>query len=267
MADREQVSSASKRALIALDTHYAYILGCTAADLRRPGWTMVPPRPEQDPVGMLFGRRLLLYLVAPASDAEARPSGQPGVAVIAPELREPVTALLRQVPPEVMFSARSLAAVDGLLRSLVPMALPERAQTHQYVHYTYPGAFQPYLGPWLDWIEPLDEAREMAPAALSLLARYSRGVYVVRQGGAIAAFAGIRAPSPHVWEIEAHTDAVPLRGHGLAHAVAARATRAVLAEGRVPLACHSAQSPAGSRLAIRLGYELYANALVYATTT
>ncbi|HEX8036891.1 MAG TPA: GNAT family N-acetyltransferase, partial [Ktedonobacterales bacterium] len=136
-------------------------------------------------------------------------------------------------------------------------------EVHVHIRYTTPASFQRYIGAWQEWIEPLDETREVEPLALSLLARYSGGVYVVRQGGAIVSFAGIRQHSPHVSEIGVRTDAEALRGHGLAGAGVSRATKAVLAAGRLPLYRHHATNEPSMHVAERLGYRLYAESINY----
>jgi predicted GNAT family acetyltransferase len=138
---------------------------------------------------------------------------------------------------------------------------------HQYLRYTFAGAFRPYVGPWLEWIEPLDDAREMEPVALGLLARFDRGVYVIRQSGHIVSYAGLRQQSPHVWDLIAQTQAHDLRGHGLGRAVVSRATRAALGAGRLPLAAHLAGDQAATRVGRALGYRIYGETLVYSMRT
>jgi predicted GNAT family acetyltransferase len=136
-------------------------------------------------------------------------------------------------------------------------------EAHVHLRYAIPAGFRPYLGRWLDWIEALDESAEMDPAALSLLARYSGGVYVVRDRGTIVSFAGIRPHSPAVWEVSVRTAVEALRGFGLGRAVASRATRAVIAAGRLPLCTHPASDAAAAQIATALGYRLYGDAATY----
>lgn len=252
-----------RQACALLDGHHGRLLGCPASDLRRAGWSIITAGEDADPTALLFGRRTLLRLVAPA--AHEAGVARAGAVTVVPELRRPVAALLSALPPEDLFTPEGLAAVDAHLRGLAAAELTPLPLAHQQICYCYSGAFQRYLGPWLDWIEPLDEAREVDPMALSLLARYGRGVYVIRQMGAIVAWAGVRAPSPHVWEVEARTEVAALRGRGLGQAVAARATRAVLAAGRLPISIHTAHQRGAPALGSALGYRLYANALHYMT--
>ncbi|MBF6589988.1 MAG: hypothetical protein IVW57_05580 [Ktedonobacterales bacterium] len=264
MPEYERVITDEKDALALLDIHHGMLLGCPAVDLRRPGWRIQVARAEGDPTALLFGRRSLLQLVSPLQRSAT--SDRAGVAVVMPELRAPLAALLRVTPPEALLAPAGLAALDALVRSVAgdDVTAPEAA--HQWIRYTFSGSFRPYLGQWLEWIEPLDEAREMDPVALGLLARFGRGVFVVRRAGAIVAYAGMRQQSPSIWELTARTTVESLQGHGLARAIASRATRATLAAGRLPLAGHPAASLAAARVAAALGYRLYGEAITYSTT-
>jgi len=277
MADRmperdpgDPVALDDRHALATLDNHHALQLHCSAADLRRPGWTLTTTSEDADPVALLFGQRLLLTLIAPAwldpLPNRAHESGMPaspGVALVAGEVRQVVGDVLRRWSPATLFSPAGVAALDSAVRTVAPRTLSTGAEAHTQLHYAIPGSFRPYLGQWLDWIELLDESTEMDPAALSLLARYSGGIYVVRERGRIVAYAAIRAQSPAVSELHVRTLSPALRGHGLGRAVAARATRAILDSGRIPLFAHQAHDLASARLAAALGYRLYAQAATY----
>lgn len=261
MPEREPVALDEQRALAALDTHHALLLRCAPSDLRRPGWTVVTAATDADPMALLFGQRALVTLVAPhASDGTLVGAG---VALLAPELRLVVGTLLRAWSPVTLFSPAGHAALDAVMRDAVPRTQTPAAEAHTHLRYAIPAGFRPYLGQWLDWIEPLDEGTEMEPAALSLLARYGGGIYVVRERSAIVAYAAIRAQSPAISELHVRTVQPALRGRGLGRAVASRATRAILAAGRVPLFTHQAHDVASTRLATALGYRLYAQAATY----
>jgi hypothetical protein len=214
-------------------------------------------------MAMLFGRRDLLQLVAPLSEESAQRSA---VVVIAPELRAPLSELLRSCTPAELLSPTGLGAVDAVVRETFNEHTAPSI-VHQYLRYTFAGAFRPYVGPWLEWIEPLDDDREMEPVALGLLARFDRGVYVIRQSGHIVSYAGLRQQSPHVWDLFAHTQAHDLRGHGLGRAVVSRATRAALGEARLPLAAHLAGDQAATHIGRALGYRIYGETLVYSMRT
>jgi hypothetical protein len=265
MTPHERVITYDNTALTALDIHHGMLLGCPTSDLRRPSWHILVSRPDSDPTALLFGRRTLLHLVSPTLSADERADEHVGggVALVSPELHAPLAALLRQTPPRALFQPAGLAQLDALVRGLAGSEITARATAHQQLRYTFAGAFQPYLGQWLEWIEPLDEAREMDPIGLGLLARFGRGVFVVRQAGVIVGYSGLRQQSAHVWDLTARTLAEPLLGHGLGRALISRATRAALAESRLPLASHPASDTAARHIAQALGYRLYGQAIVY----
>jgi hypothetical protein len=261
MPEREPVALDERRALTTLDNHYAMLLRTAPSDLRRPGWTLVTAA-DADPVGLLFGQRMLATLVVPRPQIASVPPDA-GVALVVPELRAEMAALLRIWEPATIYSPAGRAALDALIRARVPRVTTTATEAQIHLRYAIPAGFRPYLGQWLDWIAALDEETEMEPAALSLLARYSSGVYVVRQGATIVSFAGIRSQSPSISELRVETIVEVLRGHGLGRAVASRATRAIFAAGRLPLLPHPAGDTASIRLATALGYRQYAEAAVY----
>lgn len=262
-----------RRALELLDAHYALQLRCPAGDLRRPGWSFAAPPDPNDPLSLLFGRRALLSLVAPVAAPAA--IGRAGVVACVPDLRPVVAALLREWSPEALFTPSGLRALEDLIATAEPLLAPFTSETHHQLHFALPAEFQPYLGRWLDWLEPLDESVEVDPTALSLLARFGGGVYVVRNEGAIYAFAGLRSTSAHVSEIfslatapqeislSAEADDTP----GLARAVTSRATRAAFAAGHIPLYATPATHHATARMLQTLGYRLYADTLTLTSPT
>ncbi len=262
MPHNEPIATDDARALDVLNVYHSMLLGCAVTDLRRPVWSIVAARSYCDPMALQFGQRPLVYVVSPLPRPET-PSVRAAVAVVSPELRAPVSALLRRLSPAGLFTPDGLRALDLQIRSLAPDAITPSDEAHIVIRYATGSCFRPYAGELSEWIEPLDESSEVDPAALGLLARYSGGVYVIRQRGAIASFAGIRHHSPHVSEVGVRTDIPELRGHGLARAVVARATRAILAADRLPLYRHHAQNLASRRLAESVGYRLYAESVVY----
>lgn len=264
MSEPERVVSDEKHAQHLLDAHFRMNLGCTATDMRRPGWTILTSRSEADAGALLFGRRTLLQLLVPVNEDDPRGlAPRSGVALVAGELRDVVVPLLREYTPDALFDRPAVAVLDAVLRRYGPRELTPLMTAWQQIRYTYAGAFRPYLGQWLDWIEPLDEAHEMASEALSLLARFGQGVYVIRDQGGIAAYGGMRAQSPHTWEVTGGVPSEALRGHKLGRAVISRATRAVLASGRVPFTAIPSAAGAAGRVADVLGYRMYAEALIY----
>lgn len=265
MTQPEPILSDDIRAVRTLDVFYGMELGCSSLDLHRSGWTLLPTATECDPMALLFGQRPLLHLVTPVGRDGAPEMG--GVAAIAPELRLAVAALLRGLQPATLFALDNLRTLDALVRSTASGTVTSLREAHLRVAYMTPSGLRPYLGQWQEWIEPLDETEETDLTALGLLAHYSGGVYVIRQRGAIAAFAGIRPCSPHVSEVSVRTEIEVLRHHGLGRAVLSRSTRAILASGRLPLyRCRAANMP-GWRIAESLGYRLYADALAYFTVS
>ncbi len=264
MSEQDFTTTEDQQALATLDIHYGMELGCTPGDLRRPGWTVVQARPEGDPMRLLFGRRLLAQLVSPdrppASDCG-------GVALVAPELRSRVAEFLRGHPASWLFTPRGLAAFDELVRDTISPRLTALDGTNMCLSYARPATFRPYVGQWLEWIEPLDESREMDPTALWLLARFSGGVYAVRERGAILGYAGLRSQSPHVWTINTHVQLAGAERDVLASALLSRATKAVLSQRRLPLFAYASHDEAGGRVAERLGYRRYGRAITFADIT
>lgn len=271
MAQNDHLTTDDERALSTLDVHYGMLLGCSPRDLRRPGWTFVTARTECDPMALLLGQRPVLQIVSRSLAAEPDAAGDPdlaegrgGVAVIAPELRAPLAALLHQHAPRQLFTPEGLRTLDAHLRSVASDVVTPADVAQVRIRYVTAASHRPYHGQLQEWIEPLDELRETEPSALSLLAHYSGGVYVIRQRGTIAAYAAIRPQSPHVSEIAVRTGIEELRGHGLAQAVVSRATRAILAAGRLPLYRHHVTNHVSEQVARALGYRVYADAVSYA---
>lgn len=267
MTQPEPTISDEIRAVRTLDVFYSMELGCSSRDLHRPGWTLLPANADCDPMALLFGQRPLLHLVAPMERDGAPRAG--GVVSVAPELRAAVATLLRGHTPATLFTPESLRSVDALMRSSgqATASITPLREAHQTISYVTASQFRPYVGQWQEWIEPLDESEETDLMALGLLARYSGGVYVVRQHRDIAAYSGIRSHSPHVAEVSVRTQIEALRGHGLGRAVFSRATRAVFAAGRLPLYRYRAGHVAGERIAESLGYRPYADTLAYFTVS
>ena len=263
MTQNDPVTTENLRALATLDVYFGMALGCAVGDLRRPGWTFLAPRRDVDPMALLFGRRALAYIISPLPESAGQPRG--GVALVAPELRVAVATLLRLLSPTELFTPAGREAFDALVRSATTDSIAGADAGHMALRYTTRSRFAPYVGHLREWIEALDESAEMEPLALSLLARHSGGVYVIREHGAIASFAGVRFDSPHVSEVSPRTVIERLRGQGLACAVTSSATRAILAGDRIPLYRHPAGHAPSERLAAALGYRAYGDAITYFT--
>ena len=263
MSDVERGSQDELRALRALDSYYGMSLGCAVTDLRRSGWTFLSARAEGDPMALLFGQRSLVHLLAPTPLGYAPLSNRPGVASLAPELRDSLRRLLLILTPERLYTPDGLRMVDALVRAHTPEPLSPTSAAHLCVRYTTSASFKPTLSQWQEWIEPLDETSEMDRAALLLLARFGGGVFVVRQGGRILAHVGVRSHSPHIAEAILSDDPSGAQRSGLAQALLARATRAILATKRIPIVTYPAHDRQSHQLTTVLGYRSYADATVY----
>lgn len=263
MSQNDPTIADDVRALHTLGVHFGMQLGCSASDFQRPGWTTIRAAGESDPMELLFGQRQILQIVVPVSPLDDR-AGSSGVVSVAPALRPALAGFLRECPPDTLFTAPGLLALDALVHEAMPQTLTTREEAHLRLRFATRAGFHPYVGRWLDWIEALDESSETSFVALGLLARYS-SVYVIRRRDTIASFAGIRIHSPHVAEIGVRTDPEALRGNGLGRAVVSRATRAILDSGRLPLYRHRADNAASEHIASALGYRFYAESIQYFT--
>lgn len=269
MSDAGSLSTSDTQALRQLDDYYASLLGCSPADLRRPGWTSLRARAEGDPMALLFGMRSLVNIVAPVAAPGEWRVGDAGVAALAPEMREPVLALLHETPPHQFFTPETLTLLDALVYSRATEPLAPSSESNQTLWYITRPRLQPHLTPWQEWIERLDETVESDPFAIALLARHGGGVFVVRQQRAIIAYIGLRAHSPQVWEMLAPTltsrapASVAARPDDLLIALAARATRFALDGSRQPVCATGPDAAPLGRALTRLGYLPYARSSVY----
>ncbi len=273
MSDTDSLSASDAQALHALDEYYASLLGCATSDLRRPGWTTVRARAESDPMALLFGLRMLITIIAPVTAPGSFRVGEAGVAALAPELRESASALLRATPPQRLYAPNSLASLDAL-NALVSARTPEPLESSDEADLTLWYVTRPRWRPrpsrWQEWIEQLDASTEDDPFAISLLARYGGGSCVVRDSGVIVAHIGLRAHSPHVWELlkPSLTNAALIMSDDhpddLVATLIACATRFVLNDGRQPV-CTTARGspPMYERALTLLGYQPYARSSVY----
>jgi hypothetical protein len=271
MSDAGSLSTSDAQALRLLDDYYASLLGCSPRDLRRPGWTSLRARAEGDPMALLFGMRSLVNIVAPVvAPGEAR-VGDAAVAALAPEMREAVGALLRATPPQDFFAPEPLAALSALVASQATEPLAPSCEPNLTLWYITRPRMQPWLTQWQEWIERLDDTIESDPFAISLLARYGGGVFVVRQRGVIIAYTGLRAHSPQVWELLEPTltsrapVALAAQPDDLVTALVARATRFALDDRRQPVCAVGPSAALLERALTTLGYLPYAHSSVYTT--
>ena len=257
-------------ARLRIDAYYAAVLGCQVSDLRASGWTSLVSRFEDDPMTLLFGMRQVVYLLAPVCEGSGR-AGPAGVASLAAELHAGMEDLLNTARPGEFFRPESLLRLDRLVRDGARRPLAPSSEAWLSVFYATRGSFQPYLGPWVEWIERLDESTESDPFALALLARHGGGVFVVRHHGSIIAYCGLRAFSSDVWELTPPCLTASVyaqfvkRPDALFTALLARATRAAVDDNRVPICTISHRATRLRRALLATGYLRYANASVYAT--
>lgn len=258
--------------LARVDDYFASILDCDARALRASGWTEIISHSEDDIARKFFGMRQVVYLLAPLREGSqrARPAG---VVSLASELREPVGTFLFHKQPQEFFRPDVLMKLDQVVRASVTQPLAPGSEPRLGVYYATGQSYQPYTGPWLEWIERLDESTEKDPYALALLAQHGGGVFAVRYRGSIIAFVGLRAYSSLVWELTSprltasrHSAFVARPGELFA-ALIARATYAAMDAGRIPICTLTPRETKLRRALLAAGYCYYADASVYATTT
>lgn len=271
MSDTGSLSMSDAKALRLLDEFYASWLGCSVRDLRRPGWTTIIKDAEEDPMALLFGARTLAHIVAPVVTPGVSETGDAGVAALAPELREPLGALLRATPPPELYRPDPLDKLDTLIRAHVTDPLATTSERAMTLWYVTRERWKPRFSQWQEWIEQLDPSAESDPQAIALLARHGGGVFVVRQRGDIIAHIGLRAHSPQVWEALTPSltpqalQAAEMATDGILTALLMRATRFMFSDGRQPL-CATRADDTRLRHALRsLGYQQYARATLYTT--
>lgn len=272
MSDTGSLSTSDAEALRLLDEFYASWLGCSVRDLRRPGWTTIIKDAEEDPMALLFGARTLAHIVAPVLAPGVSEAGDAGVAALAPELREPLGALLRATPPHDLYRPDPLDALDTLIRAHVSDPLAPACERGMTLWYVTRERWKPRFSQWQEWIEQLDPGAESDPQAIALLARHGGGVFVVRQRGAIIAHIGLRAHSPQVWEALTPAltpqalQAAEMATDGILTALLMRATRFMFSDSRQPLCATRANDTRLRHVLRSLGYQQYARATVYTTT-
>jgi hypothetical protein len=271
MSDTGSLSTSDARALLLLDDYFASVLGCSPSDLRRTGWTSLRARAEGDPMALLFGMRTLAHIIAPVATPGELRVGDAAVAALAPEMRVAVGALLQATPPAQFFAPEPLATLDALVSAQASEPLAPSCDAHLTLWYITRPRLKLHLTQWQEWIERLDESIESDPFAIALLARHGGGVFVVRQHGVIIAYVGLRAQSPHVWELlePTLTSRAPAtladRPDDLLTALVARATRFALEGHRQPVCATGASATRLARTLAELGYLPYAHASVYTT--
>jgi RimJ/RimL family protein N-acetyltransferase len=176
-------------------------------------------------------------------------------------LLEPLRRLLAGRTVESLFEASALEQLTRLVRAEFPDASISPGGLLIIARFVSPETFRPFQGPENGRVQRLDEH---SLANLALLSRYSGGIYALCDAQAqIISRAGVREESRCVCEIGVRTEVEAQRGRGLAKTVVTAATEAILAAGRVPLYVHSATNAASQKVALALGYQQYADELLW----
>jgi|SRR5579859_6891783 len=238
-----------------LDAYYAQALGYPQNRLWMPGIRLIP-LVKQRPAPSLF-RNSALIVHAPVMAPEER-----SCAVIAhPHLLGPLRQFLAGLAVDALFEAPTLERLTRLVRAQFPTASISPDGLLIIARFVSRETFRPFHGPESAYVERLDEH---TLAHLALISRYTGGVYALRDAqGQVLSRAGVRYESREVWEIGVRTEAEALRGRGLAKIVVTAATEAILAAGRAPLYVHSATNVASQKVALALGYQRYADELIW----
>ena len=238
-----------------LDAYYAETLGVPLEAFGHPG-TSIHRLSIRPPSTSLFRNGALVI------HALTGPLGQRSCVVAAhPRLLEPLGTWLPERTVERLFEASSLEQLTRLVRAQFPDASISPGGPMLIVRFVSPETFQPFQAPERAYVQRLDEH---SLANLALVSRYGGGIYALCDARAqIVSRAGVREESPFVSEIGVRTEVEAMRGRGFAKTVVTAATEAILAAGRVPLYVHSATNVASQKVALALGYQHYADELLW----
>lgn len=238
-----------------LDVYYAETLGLPVEALRRPGIRLAPLSRPLAPTSLFRNSALIVH-------APSHANGLRSCAMIAhPQLLEPLRGFLAGRAVEQVFEAPALEQLTRLVSAEFPGATISPGGLLIIARFVSRETFQPFHGPESAHVQRLDAHRL---SNLALLSRYGGGIYALCDAQAqIISRAGVREESRCVWEIGVRTEMEAQRGRGLAKTVVTAATEAILAAGRVPLYVHSATNVASQKVALALGYQHYANELLW----
>jgi RimJ/RimL family protein N-acetyltransferase len=242
-------------ARLRLDAYYAETLGVPLEAFRQPGFSLA--RLHNPPSSTSLFRNGALIIHAPTGA-----SGLRSCAVVAhPQLLSPLHRFLAGRTVGQLFEAPALEQLTRLVRAEFPDASISPGGLLVIARFVSPETFRPFQGPERGYVQRLDEHRL---ANLALLSRYGGGIYALCDAQSrILSRAGVREESRYVSEIGVRTEVEALRGRGLAKTVVTAATEAILAAGRVPLYVHSATNVASQKVALALGYQHYADELLW----
>ncbi|HEU5199051.1 MAG TPA: GNAT family N-acetyltransferase [Ktedonobacterales bacterium] len=238
-----------------LAIYYAEAFGKEPGLLQQPGIHLTTISMQQALAPFFKNSALIIH--APIRADHLRPC----IFMAHPQLLRPLRSFLAEMTIEQVFDARALEHLTGLVSAEFPGASVPPGGLLIISRFVTRASFSPFHSPESAGVERLDER---TITHVLLLSRYSGGVYVLRDADKqIASRAGIRRESEHVWEIGVRTEVEALRGRGLAKTVVSAATEAILEAGRVPLYVHSATNVISERVALALGYQHYADQLLW----
>jgi RimJ/RimL family protein N-acetyltransferase len=238
-----------------LDAYYAETLGVPMKAFGQPGISLY--RLNSQPSSTSLFRNSALIMHAPTGSADQRSC----VTLAHPRLLEPLSSALSGLSIERLFEAPILERVTRLVRAEFPDASIPPGGPLLIVRFVSPERFTPFQGPERAYVQRLDEH---SLANLALVSRYGGGIYALCDArGQIVSRAGVREESPFVSEIGVRTEVEAMRKRGFAKTVVTAATEAILAAGHVPLYVHSATNVASQKVALALGYQHYADELLW----
>ncbi len=238
-----------------LGAYYAETLGVPREVFGKPGITLLPLSHAYAPASLF--RNGVLIVHAPTSADGPRSC----VVVAHPQLLEPLRRLWPTLTVECLFEAAALEQLTRLVYAEFPGASISPGGLLVIARFVSRETFRPFHGPESAHVRRLDEHNL---ANLALVSRYGRGIYALCDATSqIISRAGVRDESRDVSEIGVRTEVEALRGRGLAKTVVTAATEAILAAGRVPLYVHSATNVASQKVALALGYQPYADELIW----
>lgn len=238
-----------------LAAHYAEMLGVPLSTFKQPGISLTRFDTPYATSSLFRNGALIIH-------ALTGPAGARSCTVVAhARLLEPLRSILAGLTVEQLFGASLLECLTRLVRAEFPDASISPGGLLAIARFVSQETFRPYNGPEHAHVQHLNEH---TLSNLALLSRYGGGVYALCDAQSqIISRAGVHVESRYVSEIGVRTEVEALRGRGLAKTVVTAATEAILASGRVPLYVHSATNVASQKVALALGYQQYADELIW----
>ncbi len=238
-----------------LAAHYAEMLGVPRHTFDQPGMSLTRFDTAYSTSSLFRNAALIIH-------ALTGPPGTRSCAVVAhARLLESLRSLLAGLAVEQLFEASMLERLTRLVHAEFPGASISPGGLLVIARFVSEETFCPFDGPERAHVQRLNEH---TLSNLALLSRYGGGIYALCDAQSqIISRAGVHIESRYVAEIGVRTEVEALRGRGLAKTVVTAATEAILAAGRVPLYVHSATNVASQKVALALGYQRYADELLW----